>query len=143
MKVDPNKYIVAQTSHDYKQCHALRRKTGDNQVWEFTFPTVLALDDDGNCIGYLSRHPTDKMVLVNNLTLDPELPRTKAAIVSMRLMEAFEIQLESAGVQWYWFGIGNGNTRLIDTMEQLGLTLQYEQDNHRFYKRELNGQSIS
>lgn len=138
MKVNPRDYIIASTGQQYRECHELRRKIGDNNKWEFTFPTLCAYRE-GKLVGYISRHPNQKMLIFNNLTLDPDLSKNAKTIIAMRMIEALEIFLQHAGIKWYWFPVDKDNTELKDFLGKgQDLSPQHEDSMYHWYKREMH-----
>ena len=90
------RYQLAQTAEDYEDAHELCASEGMERQ-DLEFPTVLAYEE-GECIGFMSCHLQDDMIVSGPLLLQSDIRRP---ITALRLCEAFERELEKAGIASY------------------------------------------
>lgn len=97
------------------------------------FPTIVA-ERDGEIIGYLGTHDRNDCIMAGPMEVRLENERAKGAI-ALRLIEAYEIVLLHAGVEFYFYGVQNGpwrdaterspRTELIHEQEGIGVFKRY------------------
>lgn len=98
------------------------------------FPTVYA-QRNGKMIGLLSTIPVKDRICAGPLVIDPTLKNP--AFITVRLCEAYEHVLKSAGVTMYTFSVDAHKSGWARTLERLGFTL-YKQTKKLFcYKRQV------
>lgn len=123
-------YMLAYTPTDYKVCHELLRKERGFDA-PMTFPTVIARRD-GNPIGFLSTHPSDKMVIAGKIVVK-DTPRP--IIIIMRLIEAYEFVLHRAGVTMYNVPVDKKQPKLVAAMRKIIGEPYAEDDENLWFKR--------
>ncbi len=97
------------------------------------FPTVVA-KRDGKLIGLLSTRPVTEAIVAGPLIVD--LPTR--GVVTMRLVEAYDIVLRRAGVKNYLFHVKKGKAWAEQVERALGVA-PYTEDGHGnlWFKRDL------
>jgi hypothetical protein len=95
------KYRLAEGQPDYQLCRELMAEEHFDEQ-DIDFPTILALDDNNEVIGFLATTPHEEMVLAGPLVMrhDERRPRT-----AMRLMDLYQTMLRGLGMHSIIFGL--------------------------------------
>lgn len=88
------KYRLAADASDYTLCAELMADEGFGET-KIDFPTVMALDDDGELIGMLATMPRDDMVVAGPLVLRSGVRRPMLAV---RLINLYEVTMRGLGI---------------------------------------------
>jgi hypothetical protein len=109
-------YQLAYSPNDFSRCHALLEGLHVERS-RLAWPTVMALRGDV-LIGCLSRIPSTQAVIAGPLAVTSTHP----LLTTMRLVEAWEGVLWSAGIRSYHFGIQVPEHKAwLAIVEKLGL----------------------
>lgn len=122
-------YRLAKSPADYRRCRALQT-TPDT----LSFPTVMA-ERDGAVIGFLATQPRRDLLVAGPLVTT--LTGQAAAILIMRLIDAYEAVLRQAGVTLYLFSVERTNTAWLAKVAALGATPYEQGDTLVWFKREV------
>lgn len=112
-------YTVAASSHDFRECHELTAELRLDKP-ALTFPTILA-HEDGELVGFLGTIKNPNMIMAGPLVL-----RTPRRFVALRLIEAYDSLMRTAGVVTYTMFVANGDPlqdmidKLAGSYEQIG-----------------------
>lgn len=99
MKANSVKYRLALDANDYILCRQLMlAEDFDDQ--DLDFPTVMALDDDNEVVGFFATTPNDEMVLAGPLVMRHDMRRPRTAI---QLIQLYETTLRGLGMKSYIF----------------------------------------
>jgi hypothetical protein len=95
------KYRLADSATDYQLCKQLMAaEQFDDQ--DIDFPTIMALDDDNEVVGFLATTPNDEMVLAGPLVMRHDVRRPRTAI---RMMDLYQITLRGLGLHSIIFSL--------------------------------------
>jgi hypothetical protein len=133
--VGETEYRLCTRPEHYRSCYALDRSLGLARV-KLNFPTVRALRG-GTVIGFLSTAETKEAIVVHRLTLDPVTGRLGAAVIAIRLVEAYEEVLGKANITQYLAAVDKKNAQLIQTMERILQTKPYAETEHDVWFRRM------
>lgn len=128
-------YKLAETAADYDDAYELcQAEDFDLQGQELEFPTVLAYEDH-ECVGFMSCHIQDDMVVSGPLLLRSEVRRP---ITALRLCEAFERELGKTGVSRYIISV-NKDSILAEAIPRYSPMMKpYANDGtNNFYIRQI------
>lgn len=89
------KYRLAEGAADYTLCAELIAEEGFPEG-PIDFPTVMALDDDGELVGLLATTPHTEMVLAGPLVLRHDRRRPMTAI---KLINLYELTMRGLGIE--------------------------------------------
>lgn len=89
------RYRLADGAADYTLCRELITDN-DIPITEIDFPTVMAIDDDGEVIGVLATTKHPEMVLAGPLVLRHDKRRPFTAI---KLIQLYEITMRGLGIK--------------------------------------------
>lgn len=124
-------YRLAHGQRDLRACHAIARARGLTDA-TMGWPTVVA-DRRGVLLGFLATRPSKKAVEAGPLAISPEAPRP--AIIMMRLIEAYEVVLKRAGVQFFFFKIDHENEVWRRMVEKVGHRAYHQDGAGTVYRR--------
>lgn len=96
-------YKVAATDDDYKLCYDLMKTEKVDHV-DLELPTVMALDDDEQLMGFLGTHTNNDMIFAGPLVL-----ADKNVLIAYTLCELYETAMRSLGVKAYIMTTEDGN----------------------------------
>jgi hypothetical protein len=124
-------YLLAVDPDDYLRCIELRDRHGEDA--DFTFPTVMAIRDGHDLVGFLGTRPSDEAVIAGPLVV-----ADRSRVIAMRLIEAYEHVLRQAGVRSYLFTVLNG-TPWAESVARSGVAEPYHRTPERtWYRRHLS-----
>lgn len=89
------RYRLAEGATDYTLCKELIAAEGFPEQ-DLTFPTVMALDDDGEVIGLLATTPDPNMVLAGPLVLRHDKRRPFTAL---QIIQLYEMTMRGLGIE--------------------------------------------
>lgn len=129
-----DQYRLACTPEDYKYCHDFLRGLEDDRPLHF--PTIAAIRD-GKIIGVIGGADLKrtKRVAVNTLRVSPEIKNS--SFIFIRLTEAYENILRSAGTNWYWIAAYKANGSLCSALRRVIGLPQEEDKDHYWFRKEL------
>lgn len=94
------KYRLALDAADYSLCRQLMiAEDCDDQPLDF--PTVMALDDDGEVVGFCATTPSDEMVLAGPMVMRHDMRRPRTAL---NIMQLYETTMRGMGITSMIFG---------------------------------------
>ena len=94
------RYRLANDATDYTLCRELLAAEGFTEVADIAFPTVMAVDDDGEVIGAMATTPHDDMVLAGPLVLRHDKRRPFTA---KQLIQLYETTMRGLGIKSFIF----------------------------------------
>ena len=135
MKPTKTTYHLVTQPTQYKACYALYRaaQPGGPKI-KLGFPTVYA-QREGVLLGFLSSIPKQPEVVAGPLVMDPTLK--VPVITAMRLCEAYEEVLRTAGVTCYLFCVDSHRAGWARTLERSGFHLFKQTPTLFCYEREM------
>lgn len=132
MKPTSTIYRLARAGGEFNKLYALAKKQGLSlPAGTLNFPTVLA-ERDGKVLGFLSTLPTTEAVLAGPLVMGQ-----KSMLTAIRIAEAYEVVLRTAGVDTYFIQIDPARAEWSDTLERLGYELMNTNEERILLRREL------
>lgn len=119
-------YRLADNPADYRACHDILRAHNRPLDWKLHWPTVVAIRDN-KVIGFLSTCKSTWAVMAGPL-------ESPSPFVTLRLVEAYEVVLNTIGVSRYCFFIEKdiAHTHWVKQVRTLGLN-PISQTPTRFY----------
>lgn len=108
-------YKIAETAMDYTKAHALIRNEGQNDDFQLSFPTILAMEDD-EVVGVLGTNVTQKYILAGPLVLKSDRKRSFTII---RLVELYDATMRAAGIRSFIFATDLSNTRWLEYIDKV------------------------
>lgn len=125
------KYRLARPGGEYNRLYALMEQEGGKKE-PIGWPVVVA-EEDGKAIGFLATYPTTEALIAGPLVIEG----SKRPFVFLRLVDAYENVLKTAGVTAYCFRVAKSNTKQMKRVESIGLKRVGETETQVIYKREL------
>lgn len=113
MHPESTDYLLCTQPNDYSRCHALMTRLGlatDRLGW----PTVMAIRD-GALLGFLATQKRDDAVVAGPLVL----AQGSSPYVLIRLVEAYDVVMRAAGIQFYMFHLEAENMKWKHIIEKL------------------------
>lgn len=92
-------YKLAESPQDYKRIHALIKSEGFDDA-ALAFPTIMALDDDGELVGALGTNTQQSMIIAGPLVIKNDKRRSFTII---RLVEAYEAVMRHCKIKSFIF----------------------------------------
>jgi hypothetical protein len=121
-------YRLAHGQRDFRACHALVPAQALTLGW----PTIVA-DRRGEILGFLATRPSKKAVEAGPLVIAPAALRP--AIIMMRLIEAYEVVLKQAGVQFWFFKVDFTNPIWDQMVKKCGHEAYHQDGSGTIYRR--------
>lgn len=118
-------YRLAVSPADYKKCHSIMGEEGVS----LTFPTVMAENEEGELVGFLSTQPKGKkkgIVIAGPLVLNGSHP-----MVAFRLGEMYDMLMKALGIFWLF---STTNPAFAEQLKRLGYVLHKEEDGVFWFK---------
>lgn len=118
-------YRVAISPADYRKCHTLVEEEGV----VLSFPTIMAEEEDGELVGFLSTHPkrTSKGLVIAG----PLVLKDKRPLVAFRLGEQYDLLMKILGI---FFLFTTTDPALADQYKRIGFVLHKEEDGVFWFK---------
>lgn len=126
------KYRLAVPGGEYNKLYALMKREGGKRV-ALGWPTVVA-EENGEVVGFVGTYPREDALVAGPLVIKG----SKRPWVFLRLAEAYEVILRTAGVKLYFHTIDKLQPDHVEFMERLGFSRAWETDDSVVMKRELN-----
>lgn len=120
-------YRVATSPADYKKCHSLMTIKGEE--CPLSFPTIMAEDEEGEIVGFLSTHPRLKdkgLVVAGPLVLSERRP-----VVAFRLGEMYDLLMKSLDLVWFF---ATDDPDFAAQLKRLGYVVHQEMDGKIWFK---------
>ena len=125
-------FNLVTTPNEFKECRAVIRKAGITDG-PLTFPTVCARRD-GKIVGVAGRGPGKNAIVLYRLAAITPNP----GLLLIKLVEAFEVVLRTAGVTDYLIAADKTNTKLNQYIERIIGQKPYAESEHDlWYKRSM------
>jgi hypothetical protein len=127
-------YCIADSARSYSLCHQLIREEGLEQS-ELSFPTLMAISEDGVLTGVLGTHISNHQIVAGPLVLKSDRPHYWTLI---RLIEHYERVMRTAGVTEYIFSVPKDAEAWLDKIDKLFHFEPYsEKDGRLWFVRKL------
>lgn len=130
MRPRDTRYRLARTPRDYHRCHALL----PDAAAQLAFPTVMA-ERDHAVVGFLSTDVRHGQIVAGPLIVQAE--QAHPGLLVLRLVEAYEQVLRSAGVRGYVFHVEAANTAWTRILTKLSLEPYHDAPQGLWYRRQL------